>query len=285
VFDDDRRVSTNANGDFEIRALRPGRYTVVVEALGYKTVRTTVLVQGNGTAEIQMDPAPLPLPPVRAATALVTLSGAVTNKHTGEVAPYLTVRLDDGDQASTNAAGWFRFRRIAPGTHRITLEGFGWQPTEIEVDIPRDSTIRVVIDRDAVADGIIAAQIAKLSERVRSVASPLMTLDRKEFLFSRAPTPVDAIQGRGGLVLNDCYPSKVRACVGSAPPIVYIDEQRIPCGLDVLRGYTNSSIQRIEIIDHGNIVRVYTIWFIERMNEGRVVLQPIVPWDRRERDC
>jgi hypothetical protein len=285
VVDDDRRVATNANGEFEIRGLRPGRYTLVVEALSYRTVRTSLVVEGDGNAEIQMDPVPLPLPPVSAATNQVTLSGAVTDKTNGDIAPYVTVRLSNGDQASTNAGGWFRFRRIPAGLHRVRFEGFGWQPTELEVDVARDTTVRVALERDAIAERIIATHVEKLAERVRSLGYPLRTLDRKEFLFSRAPTPVDVIQGRGGVLVETCRPSRVRACIGGAPPIVYIDDRRTPCGLDVLAAYPNASIQRIEVIARGTIIRAYTIWFIERMNAGRAALQPIVTWDRRERDC
>jgi hypothetical protein len=285
VFDEDRRATTNAIGEFEIRGLQAGRYTLLVEALGYLTVRTTMLIEGNGTVQIQMDPAPLPLPPVRAATSLVTVQARVTNESTGEIAPYVIVRLDNRDQASTNAAGWFRFRRIPAGMHRLALEGFGWLPIEIDVDVARDTTLALTLKRDPVADRIIAVQVGKLAERVRSVGYSVRTIDRKEFLFSRAPTPVEIIQSRGGVNIESCARSRVRACVGGLAPIVYIDDRRTMCGLEVLTGYPNATIQRIEVIDRGKIIRIYTIWFIERMNEGRTILEPIVTWDRRSNEC
>jgi hypothetical protein len=144
----------------------------------------------------------------------------------------------------------------------------------------------LTLERDPVAERIIAVQIGKLAERVRSVGYPLRTIDRKEFLFSRAPTPVEIIQSRGGVPIDNCPRSRVRACLGGLPPIVYIDDQRTMCGLEVLAGYPNATIQRIEVIDRGAIIRVYTIWFIERMNEGRAPLQSIIPGERpRYNEC
>ena len=286
TLDDELRATTDANGEFQLNGVQAGRHALVVEALGYRTVRTSMLTEGNGSVQIQMEPAALPLPAVTSDTALVTLQGNVKDKATGAIAPYLRIRLDNDDQGSTNAGGWFRFRRIAAGQHRIRLEGFGWEPTEFRIELVKDTTIAFTIARDRLADRIIENQVKKLTDRIRQAGLQRRLLDRNEFLAARAATPVDIIQSRGGINIVNCPRIKVRACLGAMPPAVYIDEMRVPCGLDVLASYPTTSIQRIEVIEQGSIIRVYTIWFMERMNEGRVILHPVDPlWDAPKNDC
>ena len=286
VLDDENRAITNANGEFQLRGLQAGRHALVVEALGYRTVRTTMLTEGNGSVQIQMDPAAIPLPAVVSDTTLVTLQGSVTDKATGAIAPYVTLRLDNGDQGTTNAGGSFRFRRIPAGLHLIRLEGFGWEPTEFQIAVQKDTSITLRLERDRIAERIIGNQVQKLADRLKESGLRRRILDRHEFLVSRAATPVEIIQARGGINIVTCPRSNVRACVGPMPPVVYIDEVRTPCGLDVLASYPVPSIQRIEIIERGSIIRIYTIWYMERMNEGRAILLPVDPmWDTRKNDC
>ena len=286
LLDDENRAITNANGEFQLRGLQAGRHALVVEALGYRTVRTTLLIEGNGSVQIQMDPAAIPLPAVTSDTTLVTLQGSVTDQATGAIAPYVTIRLDNGGQGSTNAGGSFRFRRIPAGQHRIRLEGFGWEPTEFQIEVPKDTSITLAIERDRIAERIIDNQVKKLADRLQESGLRRRILDRREFLASRAATPVEIIQARGSINIVTCPRSNVRACVGRMPPAVYIDEVRTPCGLDVLASYPVTSIQRIEVIERGSIIRIYTIWFMERMNEGRAILLPVDPlWDTPRNDC
>jgi hypothetical protein len=286
TLDDELRAITNANGEFQLNGVQAGRHALVVEALGYRTLRTTMLTEGNGSVQIQMDPAALPLPAVTSDSALVTLQGSVKDKATGAIAPYLTIRLDNGDQGSTNAGGSFRFRRIPAGQHRIRIEGFGWEPAEFKIELAKDTTIELTLERDRLADRIIENQVKKLTDRLREAGLNRRLLERNEFLAARAATPVDIIQARGGVNIVNCPRIRVRACLGALPPAVYIDEMRIPCGLDVLASYPTTSIQRIEVIERGSIIRVYTIWFMERMNAGRVILHPVDPlWDAPKNDC
>ena len=45
-------------------------------------------------------------------------------------------------------------------------------------------------------------------------------------------------------------------------------------------------LKPVEVIERGSIIRIYTIWYMERMNEGRAILQPVDPlWDTRKNDC
>lgn len=106
-----------------------------------------------------------------------------------------------------------------------------------------------------------------------------------QFLRSNAPTAVEIIKSRGGVQLDRCPRSSVEACIGSVSPIVYIDERRVYCGLQVLAGYPVRSIERIEVVGRGSMIRVYTIWFIERMNAQRVPAIPLTFSERASNEC
>src|SRR5688500_13277613 len=85
---------TDDQGSFIIRNVRPGRHPLVIEALGYETVRTTVVVLGEENATIRLNRRPVPLPPVDVRPRTFTLSGHVIDRATRRSVPFVTVRLD-----------------------------------------------------------------------------------------------------------------------------------------------------------------------------------------------
>lgn len=58
-------------------------------------------------------------------------------------------------------------------------------------------------------------------------------------------------------------------------PIVCIDDRPVG-GVDVLIGYPADLMYRFEVFRSGQMIRVYTEWFIERVAEGRRILTPTV---------
>lgn len=279
TLEDAGRTLSSESGEFEIRGVRPGRYALTVEALGYRTARTTILVMEDVTGTIRLDPEPIPLEPVDVRPAELTLRGRVVEKGSGNSAPYVTIDLGPAGQTTTNDAGGFRIGGILRGRHTVRVEGFGWLPASIRLAVEADTSLIIEIERDPITDRIIARQIGELSERVRSVGVSLATVDRREMVHTRAANPVEVLSSRAGVRVQSCPDTSLPLCIYARGmirrPLVYIDDVLIPDGLDVLRLYPNALIERMEVIAHGGQIRVYTTWFIQRMTEGRVRLMPI----------
>lgn len=280
-----RATSGNA-GEFEIRGVAPGRYSLIVEAFGYRTLRTTILVLDDVDGTIELDPEPVRLPPIDVRAVTFSLRGRIRERESGMSVPYVTVRIPAFGETSTNDAGGFRFGSLGGGHWIIEVEGFGWLPSRVEIDVRSDTAIDLQLERDPITEQVITEQVEKLSSRIRAVGQSLRVLDRQAIRRSRAATPVDILSGQGGVRVRECPTSHRRACVdgghsGIYEPFVFIDDRLVQCGLEVLNVYPNAMIDRMEVVGYGSVIRVYTTWFIEAMAAGRVRLQPLTPWTQR----
>lgn len=274
------RALSSESGAFAIRGVRPGRYALTVEALGYRTARTTILVVEDVTGTVQLDPEPILLDPLAVRPAEVSLRGRVVERGSGRGVPYLTVDLGPAGQTATNDGGSFRVGGILRGRHLVRVEGFGWLPASVSLLVESDTVVVMEVERDPITERIIAQQVGKLSERVRSVGVSVATVDREKILESRAANPVDVLGSQASVRVENCPDTSLPVCIYARGmvrrPYVYIDDQLIPDGLEVLRVYPIAMIERMEVIARGGQIRVYTTWFIQRMSEGRVRLLPII---------
>jgi hypothetical protein len=276
---DSARVITDERGEFEIRRVRPGRYSLAVEALGYRTVRTTVVVTGDATGTIEMEPDPIPLDPLAVRPARFDLRGRLRARDGGYGVPYATVRLEAGGETSSNDAGHFKLGGLPRGRHIVVIEGYGWMPVRAAIELDSDTSVVFDLDVDPIMDRVIEQQIERLDERARGAGTRLRVVDRQEVLRSRAATAAEIL----GLHVIPCIPSGRMGCVfstGRTPsePYVWIDDQLTFCGLEVLNTYPVAAIQRIELVGG---IRAYTVWHIERLAARRVGVPPFIPYERR----
>lgn len=272
---------TDNEGSFLFRNVAPGRYGIVIEASGYRTVRTAVVITDDVTATLRLDPDPIPLDPIEAA-GVVDLRGRVVETPSGLPVPYATVRVVGWGETSTNDVGAFRLPRLAPGEHLVEIERFGWVPSERRISVYRDTSVTAELQIDSVAWGLLRVQVEKLQDRIRSIGYPARTIETDEIRRSRIGDALELLKGRGGVTLVRCPGGVQPWCVrrGARPPVepeVFIDDRRVHCGLEVLSRFPVAAIARVEIIRSGDAVRVYSTWFMERMSAGRVGLQPILP--------
>lgn len=276
---DSGRVLTDGTGAFRIHGIRPGRWALTVEALGYRTVRTTLLITGDATGTIEMEPEPIPLDPLAVRPARFDLRGRLLAREAGYAVPFATVRLEGGGETSSNDAGRFRFRGLPRGRHILVVEGYGRMPVRAAIDLDGDTSVVFQLDVDPIMQHVIEQQIARLDERARGAGTRLRVVDRDEILRSRAATIAEIL----GLHVVPCVPSGRVGCVlatGRSPrePYVWIDDQLTFCGLEVLNAFPVAAIQRIELVAG---IRAYTVWHIERMAAGRAGVPPFIPYERR----
>jgi len=277
---DSARVLTDDAGTFEIRGVRPGRYALVVEALGYRTVRTALLVTDDATGTIRMEPEPIALDTLRVRPSRFDLGGRVLARDGRRPVPFVTVRLEAGGETASNDAGHFNFDGLPRGRHVVVVEGFGWLPLRAAIELDSDTSVVFELERDGITQRIIQRQIARLDERLKGSGYRIRVYDREEILDSRAATPVDILR----LHLVPCAGSGRMGCTLSnvgrpGEPMVWIDDHLTFCGLELLNTFPNTAIERMELVGGG--IRVYTVWHIERMAAGRVGVPPFIPYERR----
>lgn len=271
ILGESRRAITNQQGEFEFRGLAPGGYSLMVEALGYSTVFTSLVVNQDVTGEIRMDPAPITLDTLLVQLRRFTLTGRVIDGASSQAAPYVRVALDGFGETRADAAGGFRVRRLAPGEYRLRVEGFGWLPDTTILDLHGDTTVAITLRTDPITDALVQRQLARLDRRARGTFPKVM--DRAEIMKSRAPQVAGIVAARLGTTVVNCPGSRLPGCLArGGEPFVYIDDAPVHCGLQVLAGYHNADVQRIEL--YGTTIRVYTTWYIRRAVEGR---QPVAP--------
>lgn len=278
---DDLIAGTDSAGAFEARGVRPGRYSFVVEALGYQTVRTVVNVDGTRdiTATIVLDPAPINLDSLTIRLRRFDVRGRVADRESGRAIPYAELRLGERGVAAARDNGTFTMSDVGAGHHELVVEAFGWLPRRVDIEISRDTTLDVVLESDGIMTSMIAAQVERLSERSRGVGYALRSLERDDILTSRAPSTLAFLKGRGAPI-RECTATPARLCLNDRPPIVFIDDIQV-CGLEVLDIYPLPTIQRFELIGRErSTIRAYTTWYIERMTRGEIALHPFTGWER-----
>jgi hypothetical protein len=275
------QAESNPSGEFEITNVRPGRYGLVVEALGFAPAQTVLVVREDTEGTIQLDPLPLPLDTLVVEPAIFNLRGRIVDQETGRSVPYVLVRTRNAE-TSTNDAGGFRLRNRARGPHVIRVEGFGWIPRDTLIVLESDTVVTLSLEPDPITARDINAQIERLSIRSRSEADSRYEVDRETILESRGASPIDILKSPGAVRIWEC-PDRSRLCsyVGSPPrpqiPSVCVDDRKV-FGLEVLQLYPNAMIHHIEILGGGRRIRAYTTDFIEDMVAGRIHLQPYNPY-------
>lgn len=271
-------ATTDERGAFTIRGVPPGSHALVVEALGYRTVHTTVTIDGTMdiTGTIEMQPDPIPLDSIAARSRLGTIRGRVVERETGERVPWVIIRIGPSDATTATDAGTFRMSGIPQGRHVVRVEGFGFLPGSFEVEVGDNDFVELEIERDPITQVDIDTAVAKLESRARSVGVPMTTTDRVTILKSRAPTTIDFLKARG-LRIEQCRQMADQLCIRGRPATVYIDES--PVCLEFFQTYPKEAFERFEFIGaNGSTIRAYTRWFVERMTRGNIRLQPLTPY-------
>ncbi len=252
-------VQTAADGGFRLSGVRPGRQTLVVDALGYKPVEVALLLRADTTVLIQLDPSPVRLDTITVHKRNITVRGTVDDA-LGRQVPDADVDAGRTHTAVTNAAGGFRLRGV-PWGHSVTVSvrALGFLPAHVTFLAESDTTLRFRLSADPVGQRMIALQDEQLEVRSRGQPYARTEFDREALLERSNWSAYDIIADRLGT--RDLHAQ-----------CVFIDETEKSFGLDELKTMYPDELQRIEIIDKGTMIRVYTRLYIQRMLQHRVTL-------------
>ena len=252
---------TDADGRFRFEHVAPGRYALTVQALGWSGHEAVLQVRADTTLLIEMDPAPIPLDTLNVESRVITMRGRVRERGTSLGLVAVEVLADPDRRTATNVTGRFRLERVPAGPPiRISLRGFGYLPLDTVVAAFRDTTLALELDPDPLVQRMIDVEVAKLEKRSRPFRAAIMPpMDRAELLRNTNLTVLDLLRQRFSIFLR-----RVQC--------ILIDDVQNYNGLDALVLYFPDELERIEVLERGAMLRIYTREYIRRMIAGEVEL-------------
>lgn len=187
----------------------------------------------------------------------------------------------------TDVDGRFSFPDFPAGTWEIVVEQLGYHATEGPVTVSQGNGLFIRLEPDPIAlDGF---QVRSRSERLltnrrRSIPYRVETLGAATFARAVNPDPTAVLKYHSGAPIVPCPgdTSLIFGCVlrkGRPGGIsVHLDEGPLAGGMEALSTFPLENIHSMDLIllPGGGMLRVYTKWFVDRLDETRVSLAPLV---------
>ena len=262
------RITDDAGG-FVFARVDPGAHVFRIHALGYRLAEVQAVIRADTVLRIELEPQPVGLDPLRAEGRLISIGGRVTDRASGRPLVDAVAAVSRDRTETTDLRGRFEFDRIAAGMElAVEVSALGYTPVQVPVIAQRDTSLIIPLEPDPVGQRMIAQQVERIEVRSRAVSRALSALDRTTLLRLSGWTLEDVLAMR-------IPPTRPVLCL-------VIDESPFQGGRlrDVLDAYLAQEIERVEIIDRGRMVRVYTRRFIQRLIRDRASLQHTVREDR-----
>jgi hypothetical protein len=255
---DGGRTETDAAGEFRLTGIPAGSYRLRVRALGFETTAQTIDIRGDTTLILRLDVEPLRLGELEARARTVSLRGRVTDAVSG-AAVTADIFVRPGGQTRTSATGQFRVRGVPAGdTVVVFIESFGYVPQTIMLTPDADTALTVALRADPVTHRMMEIQLENLEKRARAVPYRRRHIDGDEMTNG---TAYDVLRYQFG--------------VESAACILIDDNLRGSTAIGELKLIPAHELSRMELIDGGTMVRVYTRDYLRQLVSGRIELRPI----------
>jgi hypothetical protein len=258
------RAETGGNGEARLARVPIGTHTLTAARLGYAAAELEVAIARDTLLVLALDVEAIPLESIRAEKRMVTIRGNVRAADTGERLPDAEAYAGPTRRVYTNRLGRFRLDRIpADDSIAVMISAFRYIPVTVVVAVGRDTTLEFSLQPDPVGRAMVVEQMRRLDLRVRRGGWSQRTLDRA------------AVEGQGGSTAHDV----VRRALGlrmSRLTCLFIDDRQSFVGEEELHAYSAEEIERVEILDSGTMVRIYTGRFVQRMVGGRQRVAPIL---------
>lgn len=213
----DRTLITDAAGRFRISGVMSGNYEIVVTALGYRPLSTTLAVHADTAVVFALTPAPIQLDPLTVQARHITVRGQLVEPDHGVGVIDTEVRMGS-EKSRTDLLGRFRFSRVPAGVPTLlSAPAFGYLPVEIVVEADRDTTIKVVLAHDSVALRMIQEQLSLIDIRSE---------DRRYKHFGGLKRD-DLLKGRNSGTFIDLLQNLAGTSVISRIGCIVIDEKEV----------------------------------------------------------
>lgn len=276
-------IAANIQGRFRLSQVAPGQHILTAWAYGYATRDVTLQVRADTSLVIELQPSPLPLPPLVVEGRTVTVRGEVFERSTDRRLMNVEVQVDSREETRTDVFGRFEIGEVAAGPpFRMSVRGFGFLPVEAIVSAFQDTALVFELEPDSVAQRMIDVQVRRLEERAEPLRQLVMPVLDRDFLLKRGTaTALDLIRERYGNRLEriDCLLiDDVQHTIPRSESILATNRRPWWERLQELSHYLAPEIERIEVLEvgavpPGQMLRVYTRAFIREMVDGKVELE------------
>lgn len=204
-----------------------------------------------------------------------TLLAEVRGADTRRGVPDAEVRVGD-NVMYTDGTGFFRMRRLPTHAPNIVeIRAMGYLPAAVELSASRDTTIRIDLEIDPVGQAMIARQLRRLDVAANAVPYPVRSLRRADMLAHAAPTVVEMLKYRGvNLKLVECVVidgrPRMHGMEASLPGVGLVN-----AGLALVAHMMPEEVERIDIINRGAMLRVYTYGWVRHELPQRARIRPV----------
>ena len=249
-----RRV-TSETGQFSFSGIPTGTHRLSFRLIGYANRDLQFEVRGDTTLLVELDVAPVRMDTVNVQVRNITVRGRVYDPVKQIDVVDAEVRIGTLKPTWTNAIGNFKVSKV-PSFRPLPLEvrAIGYLPIETTITATRDTTVRITVEMDPLGQRFIAAHMAALEIRGRSVPLSRLQFNEDQMLYYRGQTVWEFI--------------RTKAAPRGLGCIMVDDVEYTMMGQSILESYLVEEVRRIEIYGRGTMVRLYTARHLQK-NIGR----------------
>jgi len=254
-------TSTSATGTFRLDGVSPGGYDLRVEAFGYSPHDVFLVIRRDTTVLIELEVAPVVLDTLAVDARKIGIRGVVVDRQSEQRLIRTEIGTSLNHETRTNGAGRFRLRDVPAGFPvQVRLRAFGYLPLDSTIIAEQDTSMTFAMEIDSLAQRMIGVAVGRLEERSRPFRSAIMPpIGREELLRNSNATVLDVLKSRYSINLRRIQ-------------CILIDDRQTYNGLDEMAVILPEELERIEVLERGRMLRLYTRNFIKRMLGGGVQL-------------
>lgn len=204
-----------------------------------------------------------------AAQAPAVVRGTVLDAGSGRPVAGAVIHIGDRQLDISDDRGRFTISRLTAGPYVVWATALGYDVGTAELEVPFDSvTVTLSLEPDPVRLEAIVATVNRFERRTRAYAHPMRVFREEQLRTAASADMREFVMWRAGLRRSGCRggsPGDVCAMIRGriTAPSVFIDEVRLPAGMELLTLLRPAEVARVEVYSGGAMIRVYTRSFME----------------------
>jgi hypothetical protein len=249
----DSTMTTGTSGTFAFASAIPGRFVLTVAAPAYEFNSISLEAYTDTIVTVVMRPRTTILDPMVIRPRTIRVKGTVVDSVTGEPILFAQAGLfPEGRYDGVSNIGNFSFKDVPVGQTTLVFEAIEHVPIVVSFNATRDTVLNIKLPVDSVAVRMVATQSLRLAERARAVPYVTHAYDTDLIARERRSTIGELVDR----MLLAPYNPRRRAGVNTDDACVFYDDIKVaPAMLD---GMAPEAVQRVEIYQHGAMIRVYS---------------------------
>jgi len=261
---------TDLDGAFQFTRVTPGRHTLTVEAMGYRTRSVDLEIRSDTALTIELDPDPILLDSLLVRSGNVRIKGDVFDAHSGDRINYAQVTVQPDFPTFDARFGEFTVKEVPIGRAvTVLVEAIEYLPARIALITEADTSLTIEMEPDSVAIRLLAEKVKILEARSSALPLRRRVLDKEDLARYSVWPAYEALKWKLGMYGVGAF----REGMTHDPHCVYIDDKP-QMHFAFLWSLGAGEIERVETYDRGRMVRVYTKQYV--MGLGAKELGPIL---------